>query len=97
MIITDYITVKGTSAKNAYLNAIEICSAWNQEYNKHSPLLETKRYQIIDTLKNTSSQEVLQNIDFEIFSVKKVTPKVAAAYILENNTYFFVTVDSSHR
>lgn len=89
--ITDYIVTPGNGAKQAYLYAKEISSAWNLEYNKSAELLKTKKYIIIDKTEYASLNEALDNIDYNKLSEYNFTQKVAACYILTDNRYLFIS------
>ncbi len=89
--ITDHIVTSGNGAKEAYLYAKEISSAWNLEYNKSAELLKTKKYIIIDKTQYTSSSDVLKNIDYLKLSQYNLSHKIAACYILTDNRYLFIS------
>ena len=89
--ITDYIVTSGDGAKQAYLHAKEVSSAWNTEYNKSAELLKTKKYMIIDKTQYSSLDEAIANLNYDKLLELNFTNKIAACYILTNNRYLFIS------
>lgn len=89
--ISDYIATTGSGAKEAYVYAKSLMTDWNVDYKKHSPLLDTKKYIILDKQRYSSVLDALNNIDQAKLAAHSFNEKLAACYVLTDDRYLFIS------
>ena len=89
--ISDYIVTTGSGAKEAYVYAKSVMADWNVDYKKYSPLLNTKKYIIVDKQHYSSVPDALSNIDQTKLAAHSFSEKLAACYLLTDDRYLFVS------
>ena len=89
--ISDYIVTTGSGAKEAYVYAKDLMTEWSVDYKKHSPLLNTKKYIIVDKQHYSSVADALNNVDQTKLAAHSFNEKLAACYVLTDDRYLFVS------